>query len=281
MLKLEHVYKAYVDRLAGKGVVALQDVSFEVRRNEFVCIVGPSGCGKSSIIHLAAGFMGPTRGRITLDGEEIRGPSPDRGVVFQEFSLLPWKSALENVMWGLEIRGRSRQEQVRIAKEYLDLVGLKGFDHARPHELSGGMKQKVAIARTLALDPAVLLMDEPFSNLDEQTRNRLDIELLGLWERDRKTVVFVTHCIEEAISLADRIILLTARPGRIQKEFRIDTPRPRSIFSDEVIRLHQEVLANFMLCCAPQTAPAASDPIPRDRVLPGATRNHHPTSKES
>lgn len=257
MLKLQNVYKAYIDRLAGKGVVALQNVSFEVRRNEFVCIVGPSGCGKSTIIHLVAGFIKPTRGRVTLGDVVIEGPAPDRGVVFQEFSLLPWKSALENVTWGLEIQGRPRHEQRRIAKEYLDLVGLKGFDHARPHELSGGMKQKVAIARTLALDPAVLLMDEPFSNLDEQTKNRLDVELLGIWERDRKTVIFVTHCIEEAITLADRIILLTARPGRIQKEFIIDIPRPRSIFSEDVARLHREVLKSFMLCCAPQPDPAA------------------------
>lgn len=257
MLALENVYTAYIDRLAGKGVVALQDVSFTVRRNEFVCLVGPSGCGKSSIIHLAAGFMAPTRGRVTLGGEAIRGPAPNRGVVFQEFSLLPWKSALENVMWGLEIKGLRHQDQTRIAKEYLDLVGLRGFDHARPHELSGGMKQKVAIARTLALDPEILLMDEPFSNLDEQTRNRLDFELLEIWERARKTVVFVTHCIEEAITLADRIILLTARPGRIQKEFRIDIPRPRSIFSEDVVRLHKEVLKSFMLCCAPEGVPAA------------------------
>jgi NitT/TauT family transport system ATP-binding protein len=256
MLKLENVCKVYLDRLAGKGVVALHDVSFEVRRNEFVCIVGPSGCGKSSIIHLAAGFIKPTGGRVMLGGAPVEGPSPDRGVVFQEFSLLPWKSALENVMWGLDIKGMARREQLRVAKEYLDLVGLKGFDHARPHELSGGMKQKVAIARTLALDPEVLLMDEPFSNLDEQTRNRLDFELLDLWERDRKTVVFVTHCIEEAITLADRIILLTARPGQIQREFRIDIPRPRNIFSDAVVRLHKDVLKGFMLCCAPQPEPS-------------------------
>ena len=251
MLKLQDVSLAYIDRLAGRGVVALRDVSLEVRRNEFVCIVGPSGCGKTSIIHLIAGFIQPSAGRVTLAGDPIAGPGPDRGVVFQEPSLLPWKSALENVMWGLEIQGRSRLEQRRMARDYLDLVGLKGFDHARPHELSGGMKQKAAIARTLALDPAVLLMDEPFSNLGEQTRNRLDIELLGIWERDRKTVIFVTHAIEEAITLADRIILLTARPGRIQREFVIDLPRPRSIFSAEVAQLHKEVLKHFMLCCAP------------------------------
>jgi NitT/TauT family transport system ATP-binding protein len=250
MLSLQHVHKTFVDRLAGKGVVALHDVSLEVQTNEFLCLLGPSGCGKSTIVHLLAGFEKPTQGRVAAGGVEVTGPSSRRGVVFQEFSLLPWKSALENVMWGLDIQGRPRPEQVRIAKEYLDRVGLKGFDHARPHELSGGMKQKVAIARTLALDPEVLLMDEPFSNLDEQTRNRLDVELLGTWQRDKRTVVFVTHCIEEAITLADRIILLTARPGRIQTEFRIDIPRPRSIFSAEVVRIHKEVLKSFMLCCA-------------------------------
>lgn len=249
-LKIDGVSKVFVDPKAGKGITALRNIDIKVKENEFLCIVGPSGCGKSTLLHMIAGFEEPTKGRITLKGKPIKGPSPDRGVVFQEFSLLPWKSTLENVCFGLDIKGWPKHKQIKIAKKYLDLVGLDGFDDARPHELSGGMKQKVAIARTLALDPKILLMDEPFSALDEQTKNRMDFELLNIWEEDKKTVVFITHCLEEAIILADRIILLTCRPGRIQSEFKIDMPRPRNIFSKKVVKLHKELLKNFMLCCA-------------------------------
>jgi len=174
-------------------------------------------------------------------------------MIFQEFSLLPWHTVLENITFGLKAQGISRHERNGVARHYLDLVGLKGFDNARPHQLSGGMKQKVAIARTLALRPEILLMDEPFGSLDEQTRLRLDFELLNLWEKDRKTVIFVTHSIEEAVLLADHIVLLTKRPGRIQKVVPLDIPRPRNMFSPEVMELRKELLEDLMLCCSPET----------------------------
>jgi len=250
ILECRNVSKVFIDRKARKGIVAIRDINLEIQENEFVCIVGPSGCGKTTLLHLIAGFADPTKGQILLRGKVVKGPSPERGVVFQEFSLFPWKSALENVCFGLNIQGQSKKNQERIARQYLDLVLLKQFHHAMPHELSAGMKQKVALARALALNPDILLMDEPFSNLDEQTRNRLNTELLDIWQREKKTVIFITHSIEEAITLADRIILFTARPGHIQKEYRIDLPRPRNIFSEEVVRIRQKVLSNFMLCCA-------------------------------
>ena len=202
---------------------------------------------------MIAGFDRPSRGRITLNDKEIHGPSPERGVVFQESSLLPWKSVQEKIEFGLRIQGIPNGERKDIARHYLDLVGLQGFDHARPHELSGGMKQKVAIARTLALDPAILLMDEPFAALDEQTRKRLDFELLDLWQKRKKTVLFITHSIEEAILLADRIILFTVRPGRIQMNLELSLPRPRDLFSEEVVEIRRQLLANLMLCCPPET----------------------------
>ncbi len=251
VLECRNVSKVYVNRKLGHGVVALNDINLTIAKNEFVCIIGPSGCGKSSLLHMIAGFERPTRGSIRLHNEEISGPSPERGVVFQESSLLPWKSVRENIEFGLAIQGCPRSERQDIAGRYLNIVGLQGFDHARPHELSGGMKQKVAIARTLALDPAILLMDEPFGALDEQTRKRLDFELLELWQQRQKTILFVTHSIEEAILLADRIILLTVRPGRIQLDLELSLPRPRNLFSKEVVEIRQQLLAELMLCCPP------------------------------
>ena len=201
---------------------------------------------------MIAGFEKPTRGQILVDGKEVKGPSPEKGVVFQEFSLYPWKSVLENIEFGLKAQGVPKNERLKIVRHYLNLVGLKGFDHACPHELSGGMKQKVAIARTLALEPDILLMDEPFGSLDEQTRNRLDNELLNIWEEEMKTVIFVTHCIEEAVLLADRIILFTKRPGRIQKDITLETPRPRNMFSSAVSDVRKGLLQDLMLCCPPE-----------------------------
>lgn len=248
-LECSNISKVFFNKDLGKGIIALKDIDLSVGQNEFVCIVGPSGCGKSTLLHMIAGFEQPTSGEIRLRGEPVDKPSSHRGVVFQEFSLLPWKSALENIIFALQCKGVPVKGQAETAKKYLNLVGLKGFDDARPHELSGGMKQKVAIARTLALESDILLMDEPFSSLDEQTRIRLDYELLDIWEKNKKTVIFITHCIEEAIKLADRIILLSSRPGRIQKEFLIQMPRPREAFGKELIEIHREILCNFMLCC--------------------------------
>jgi len=251
-VECRNVTKIFLYPKENKGIFALMDINLKVKKNEFVCLIGPSGCGKTSLLHMMAGFEKPTEGRILVQGRNIDGPSPARGVIFQEFSLLPWQTVLENITFGLKAQGISRHERSGIARHYLDLVGLKGFDNARPHQLSGGMKQKVAIARTLALRPEILLMDEPFGSLDEQTRLRLDFELLNLWEKDRKTVIFVTHSIEEAVLLADRIVLFTKRPGRVQKMVTLDIPRPRNMFSPEVMELRKELLEDLMLCCPPE-----------------------------
>ena len=252
LLECRNVSKVFVNRKDGHGVVALNNINLSIAEEEFVCIIGPSGCGKSTLLHMIAGFERPTRGKILINNKEIHAPSPELGVIFQESSLLPWMSVRENIEFGLAIQGCPRGEQKDIARHYLNLVGLEGFDRARPHELSGGMKQKVAIARTLALDPAILLMDEPFGALDEQTKKRLDFELLELWQQRKKTVLFITHSIEEAILLADRIILFTVRPGRIQQELQLTLPRPRDIFSKEVVEIRRQLLQKLMLCCPPE-----------------------------
>lgn len=251
-VECKNVTKTFLYTKENKGIFALIDINLKVEKNEFVCLIGPSGCGKTTLLHMIAGFEDPTDGRILIEGRSVNGPSPERGVIFQEDSLFPWQTVLENITFGLKAQGISRQNRNRVARHYLDLVGLKGFDKARPHQLSGGMKQKVAIARTLALQPDILLMDEPFGSLDEQTRLRLDFELLNIWEEDRKTVIFVTHSIEEAVLLADRIILFTKRPGRIQKVVTLDIPRPRNMFSPAVMDVRKELLEDLMLCCPPE-----------------------------
>jgi NitT/TauT family transport system ATP-binding protein len=248
MLEVKNVSKAFIDKKRGRGMVALRNINLTVKKNEFVCVIGPSGCGKTTLLHMIAGFEKQDRGSILLNGKEVTGPSPDKGVVFQESSLFPWMNVLENVKFGLRVQGLSNREQERIAKEYIALVGLTAFEHARPHELSGGMKQKAAIARTLALDPELLLMDEPFASQDEQTRQRLDNELLNIWEKDTKTVIFVTHNIEEAILLADRIVVLASRPGEIYWEEEVKIPRPRYLFSEEVVELRKKLLEDIGCC---------------------------------
>lgn len=249
MIECRNVIKEYFDEESGYKVRALDSVNLKIEKNEFVSLVGPSGCGKTTLLNIISGFDKPTEGSVFFEGKLVEKPSSKKGVVFQETSIFPWLSSLENIMFGLEIKGYKKKDREEIAKKYLGLVRLKGFDHAYPHELSGGMKQKVAIARTLAMNPDVLLMDEPFSSLDEQTRNQLDFELMNIWQQEKKTVVFVTHSIQEAIILSDRVVLMTARPGRVQKEFKIDIPRPRNIFSNDVIELHKKMVQNMMLCC--------------------------------
>jgi NitT/TauT family transport system ATP-binding protein len=216
----ENVGKTFQAR--GKPVTALQDVNLAVRDGEFLVIVGPSGCGKSTLLDLLGGLSEVTSGRILVDGEPVTGPGLDRGIVFQQYALLPWRTAQSNVEFGLEANGVARRERAGKAREYLDLVGLSGFHDRYPHELSGGMKQRVAIARSLAFDPAVLLMDEPFAALDAQTRDGLQDELLRIWEKTGKTIVFITHGIEEAVYLGQRVAVLTSRPGRIKEV--VDVP---------------------------------------------------------
>jgi NitT/TauT family transport system ATP-binding protein len=207
--------------------MALEDVSLEVKLAEFLCIVGPSGCGKTTLLRLIAGLDHPSSGKIILEGKEVKGPSPDRGMVFQEFSLFPWRTVVKNVEFGLEIKGLKERERREIAEEYIELVGLTGFEDHYPYELSGGMKQRVAIARALATEPSILLMDEPFGSVDAQTRNVLQQELLEIWERTKKTILFVTHSVDEAIYLGDRIAVMSTRPGRIVECCAITITRPR------------------------------------------------------
>ena len=208
-------------------VTALGGFDLEVGRGEFVSLVGPSGCGKSTFLNIVLGLMRPDRGEVRIDGRGIRGPASDRAMVFQEFGLLPWRTVEANVELGLELRGVAVADRQRRSRELIQLVGLVGFERHYPHELSGGMKQRVGLARALATNPDILLMDEPFAALDAQTRDLMQAELLRVWERSRKTVIFVTHSIEEAAYLSDRVVVLSARPGRRKAEVTVRLPRPR------------------------------------------------------
>ncbi|HSQ93867.1 MAG TPA: ABC transporter ATP-binding protein [Methanoregula sp.] len=226
----------------GNDLVVLDKITFDVEDKEFVCILGSSGCGKTTLLRLIAGLDEAQSGSIVLDGEEIRGTSPKVGMVFQEYSLFPWRTVIDNIAFGLEMRGMQREERYRIADRYLKLVNLAQFRNSFPTELSGGMRQRVAVARALALDPVLLLMDEPFGALDAQTRNMLQKELLEIWEETKKTIVFITHSVDEAVYLSDRIIVLTPRPGRICQVFPINLPRPRERTSPEFAQVRREVL---------------------------------------
>ncbi len=208
-------------------VDALADASMAVQRNQLVCILGPSGGGKSTLLNIVAGFLSPTRGAVRVAGEIVQGPDPRRIMVFQEFALFPWFTVHQNVAFGLEMKGWSDAARSEAAHRYIELVNLGRFRDRYPSELSGGMKQRVAIARALAVDPEILLMDEPFGSLDAQTRSTMQLELLKIWEKDRKTVLFVTHSVDEAIVLADRIVIIAGRPGRVREVLDIDLPRPR------------------------------------------------------
>jgi NitT/TauT family transport system ATP-binding protein len=211
-----------------KEFPVLQQFSIDVKEGEFLAILGPSGCGKSTFLNILGGLTEKTGGDIDLDGEPVAASGNNLGYVFQAYALFPWRTVLENVEIGLEIRGVSKRERQEIAREYIVLVGLEEFHHRYPHELSGGMKQRVAIARALAYQPEVLLMDEPFAALDAQTREVLQFELLRIWERNNKTILFVTHSIDEAIFLADRVAVMTARPGTVKQLIDIPLPRPRT-----------------------------------------------------
>lgn len=213
----------------GKDVDAIRGFDLNINEGEFIAIVGPSGCGKSTFLHMVGGFERITDGELSVDGRPVNGPGPDRGVVFQEFALYPWRTVSENIGWGLEIQKKSRAERDIIIERLLEKVGLTQFRDHYPAELSGGMKQRVAIARTLAFDPRILLMDEPFGALDSQNRELMQEELQLIWNETRKTVIFITHDIEEAVYLADRVIVFSARPGRTKADIPIDLPRPRDI----------------------------------------------------
>jgi NitT/TauT family transport system ATP-binding protein len=222
-ISIQHVNKVFSVKSQGnrgaatETFTALQDIQLDVMTGEFMVIVGPSGCGKSTLLDLLGGLTKPSSGSILLDGMPVIGPGLDRGIVFQQYALFPWKTAKGNIEFGLEAQGIPRKQRKEIARTYLSLVGLSGFEDRYPHELSGGMKQRVAIARSLAYDPEVLLMDEPFAALDAQTRETLQGELLRIWEHTKKTIIFITHGIDEAVYLGNRVAVMTSRPGRIKR----------------------------------------------------------------
>ncbi len=242
-LMIEGVSKIYADKK--RQVTALQNISFTVKPNEFVTLLGPSGCGKSTILKIIAGLEEPSSGRVLLDGQEVSGPSRDRGMVFQTYTLFPWLTVKQNIEFGLDVAGRSKQDRRDASQHYIEKIGLAGFEQASPRELSGGMKQRVAIARALANDPEVLLMDEPFGALDAQTRTVMQELLLDVWDESHKTIIFVTHDVEEAVFIGDTIYVMTARPGKIKARIEVDLPPERTYdlkVSAKFLDIKKEVL---------------------------------------
>ena len=239
---VENVSKVHFS-MKGEPLLALLDVNFRVRCNEFFSIVGPSGCGKTTLLNILAGFERPTRGALRVGGQAITAPGWERAVVFQEYALFPWYTVVQNVRYGLQRKRVPEAEQRRLVDHYIGLVGLRGFESRYPRELSGGMRQRVSIARALAVNPSILLMDEPFASLDIQTREYMQDELLKIWEREPKTVIFVTHSIDEAIKLSDRIAIMAPRPGRVEEIKTVDFARPRDPTHPAVVRLAAEVKA--------------------------------------
>ncbi len=213
------------------GIVALQNINFEVQPNESLCILGPSGCGKTTLLRIIDCLIARDQGDVLIDGVPVTQPRPDVAMVFQHFGLFPWKRLEENIAYGLELRGRTRQETTATIERYIELMSLKGFEKSYPHQLSGGMQQRAGLARALAINPSLLLMDEPFGSLDAQTREMMQEELLRILESETKTMIFVTHSIDEAILLGDRIVIMSRRPGRIREILPVDIPRPRKILS--------------------------------------------------
>ena len=229
MAKLEAEKISMVFHSRGRDVEALRQISVTVESGEFVSIVGPSGCGKTTLLRIVAGVVQPESGRVLLDGHPVTKPGRERAMVFQQDSLLPWRTVMDNVTLGLQIAGRSKEERIEIGQSFIDLVGLTGFENSFPHELSGGMRQRANLSRALAVDPDILLMDEPFASLDAQTRELMQSELLKIWERSNKTVLFITHQIDEAIYLSDRVVVMSGRPGTVREVVNIDIPRPRAL----------------------------------------------------
>jgi NitT/TauT family transport system ATP-binding protein len=228
-----------------REIVAVNGFSLSIKPQEFVCILGPSGCGKTTILRMIAGLDTPTSGSISLNGNIVKEPGRDRGMVFQEFALFPWRTVRKNIEFGPELSNMPPEKIREISDRFIELVGLKTFEDIHPKELSGGMKQRVGIARALANDPSILLMDEPFGSIDAQTRNLMQKELLRIWQTTKKTVMFVTHSVEEAVFLADKIIIMTARPGKVREIIEVPLARPRDRTSQEFIKIRARVLAEL------------------------------------
>lgn len=239
-IEIHKVTKTFTSR-RNESSVAISEISLDIDTNEFVCLVGRSGCGKTTLLNTIAGLVRPTQGDILIDGKPVSNPGPDRGMVFQHSALFPWLTASGNIEFGPKNQGISKTERRQIAADLMELVRLTGFENKYPRELSGGMQQRVAIARALATDPEILLMDEPFGALDELTRAEMQSELLRIWQARKKTVVFVTHSITEAVYLSDRVVVLSPHPGRIRHIVSIELERPRKITSPEFMEYYQEI----------------------------------------
>ena len=241
MMHVSNLYKRYVTNEA--EVLALQDINLAIQQGEFISLLGPSGCGKSTLLKIMGGLLNASQGTIEIDGKKVTKPGPERAFVFQDYALFPWLTVEANVEFGLEARGVPLAKRREVSGELLKVVGLQEFAKKYPHHLSGGMKQRVSIARALAVDPEILLMDEPFGALDAQTRSTMQEELLRIWKVYRKTVVFVTHSIEESIYLSDRIVIMTARPGRIKAVITVEGDRPRDMTAPAMIEMRRQVRA--------------------------------------
>ena len=240
LITIRNLNKTYVTD--DSSTVAIEDFSIDIDKGELISIVGPSGCGKTTLLRMIAGLLDPTAGSITINGKECKGPGPDRGMVFQDYALFPWRSVRKNVEFGMEVNGMSKEDRRKRADKLLDVVGLEKFADARVHELSGGMKQRVAIARALATHPDVILMDEPFGALDAQTRNLMQEELVRVIQKTNQTVIFITHSVDEAVYLSDRIVVLTKRPAQIKEIVDIPWERPRDRASPEFTALRKKIL---------------------------------------
>jgi len=239
-IEINNINKSFESR--GKNLSVLEDINLNINDGELVCLLGPSGCGKTTLLRLIAGLDQPTSGEIIANGEVVKKPSGDRAVIFQQYSLFPWLTVLQNVTFGLELSGGSKEENIKAAERYLTSVGLIDFKDSYPHELSGGMKQRVAIIRSLLNHSPILLMDEPFSALDMQNRHRLQEQLIGVWKRFENTIVFVTHDVDEAVFLADKIILLDKNPGKIAEIIEVDLKRPRKRDSEEFLKIQESIV---------------------------------------
>ena len=242
-ISVKNVSKDFYDEKTGTRFRAVDNVNLEINEEEFICLLGPSGCGKSTLVFMMAGLVKPSDGEILVDGKVVNGPGPDRGVLFQQLGLFPWRTAAGNIRFGLEVMKLDKREMEVRVLEYLKMVGLTKFENSYPHELSGGMQQRVAIARLLAHEPGVLLMDEPFGALDAQTRILMGEELVKIWQETKKTIVFVTHSVEEAIYLGSKVVVMTSSPGKIKSIIRIDLKRPRDYADQEFNTIRGKMLA--------------------------------------